>query len=179
MLELGLMPIPLPNVEPKNVSLLLDNQSLDFIILSGGNSISILDKKASDISPHRDKFEQALIEESILRNIKILGVCRGMQMVNLQFGGSLTRIEKHVGVRHNVIAINSKFNFPNNVNSYHEWSIGKNDLASKLRPLVVDDLGNIEAFIDNKRNILGIMWHPERENPFNSLDKDLIKDFFV
>ena len=74
-------------MEPKNVSLLLDNQSLDFIILSGGNSISILDKKASDSSTHRDKFEQALLKV-ILRNIKILGVCRGMQMLNLQFGGS-------------------------------------------------------------------------------------------
>ena len=179
LLELGLIPIPLPNVEPKNVSSLLDYQSLDFIILSGGNSISILDKKASDISPHRDKFEQALLEEVIPRNIKILGVCRGMQMVNLQLGGSLKRIERHVAVRHDIITIDSKYNFPTNVNSYHEWGIGKNDLASKLRPLVVDDLGNIEAYIDKRKNILGIMWHPEREIPFNSLDKALIKDFFV
>ena len=162
LLDLGFIPVPLPNVEPKNVSLLLDNQYLDFIILSGGNSISILDKKASDISPQRDKFEEALLEEVMLRNIKIFAVCRGMQMVNLQLGGSLIRIEKHVAVRHDIIALESNYNFPINVNSYHEWGIGKKDLASKLKPLAVDTLGNIEACINKQKNILGIMWHPER-----------------
>ena len=42
---------------------------------------------------------------------------------------------------------------------------------------VYDNDENIEAFVCKKNKILGIMWHPERDIPFNELNIKLIKNF--
>jgi len=40
-------------------------------------------------NPKRDKFEFALLEQAIHHRLPILGICRGVQMINVKFGGSL------------------------------------------------------------------------------------------
>ena len=177
LLELGLIPIPLPNVEPKNVSSLLDYQSLDFIILSGGNSISILDKKASDISPHRDKFEQALLEEVIPRNIKILGVCRGLQLINTYFNGGLVRFDGQIGKRQKIISLKKiDFKFPEEVTCYHNYIVTSDLVGDELIPLAHDINGNIQALSHSTHKILGLMWHPEREQSEVHTSNDIIRE---
>lgn len=177
LLELGYIPISLPNVKPIYVATLLDALELDAIIFSGGNSIATLDSNANDIAPERDVFEAALLNEAIARNLSILGVCRGMQMLNMKMGGSLSTVKDHIAVRHTVRSLENKYIFPKTVNSYHSWGITKNDLAQELKPLVLDNNDNIEAFINEDKKMLGIMWHPEREEPFSTYDKQLIKKF--
>jgi len=177
LLELEYLPIPLPNINPESVSALLKILKLDLIIFSGGNSLTVLDETAANISPQRDLFEKTLFSEAMGLNIPILGVCRGMQMLNIQMGGTLSKVTGHIAVNHTINSLDTSFDFPCDVNSYHSWGIRKSDLSKDLKPLALDSDGNIEAFINEEKKILGIMWHPEREYPFNSKDTQMIKRF--
>jgi gamma-glutamyl-gamma-aminobutyrate hydrolase PuuD len=173
--QLECIPVPLPNIPPAQVASFLDALSLDAILLSGGNSIASLDPTASDAAPERDAFETALLDEALSRNLPIVGVCRGMQVINRHLGGKLQNIRGHVAVRHAIATIDNQYRLPETVNSYHNWSIAREGLANELKPIAVDDDGNVEAFKHVERNLLGIMWHPERELPFDPLDIDMIK----
>jgi len=175
--ELGYIPIPLPNITLDKVIRLLDVLNLDAILLSGGNSITSINPSASDIAPERDAFESALLNEALVRDIPIIGVCRGMQMINTHFGGKLTVVNGHVAADHAIYAINESDQLPKLVNSYHSWGIDANGLAKDLDIIAIDNDGNIEAFEHKNKKLLGIMWHPEREMPFNKLDIQLIKRF--
>jgi gamma-glutamyl-gamma-aminobutyrate hydrolase PuuD len=175
--RLGYLPLPLANIQPEMVPLYMDSVGIDALLLSGGNSIASLDDSADDAAPERDAFEAALISEVLQRNIPIIAVCRGMQMINIYFGGKVSPITGHVSVRHTISSLDSDYTLPKTTNSFHNWSIAPTDLARNLIPLAVDCDGNIEAFQHAERKLLGIMWHPEREQPFDELDLRLIKSF--
>ena len=178
--ELGYIPIPLPNISNENISNLLDSLQLDAIILSGGNSITKLNPVATDAAPERDAFEIALIEEGTKRATPILGVCRGMQVINIYCGGQLSPVKGHVASYHKLnIASGYSEYILETVNSYHNWAIKSSELASDLIPIASDEQGNIEAFIHESQSVTGIMWHPEREMPFKQQDIKLIKKFLL
>jgi N5-(cytidine 5'-diphosphoramidyl)-L-glutamine hydrolase len=173
--ELGCIPIPLPNVLTEIVPTLLDELILDGIILSGGNSINSLNPNADDTAPERDAFEYALLDAALDRNLPVIGVCRGMEMINVYFGGKLSLIRGHVAVRHSISSIEAGYNFPETVNSYHNWGISLDDLANELKPIAVENDNYVEAFKHTEKSLTGIMWHPEREEPFYFLDIELFK----
>lgn len=177
--KLGCIPIPLPNCSPSMVPVLLDELQLDAVILSGGNSIASLDVLATDAAPERDAFESILLDEALERNFPIVGICRGMQMINVHMGGNLTQVSGHVALRHQISSIDQRYFLPESVNSFHNWGISKDDLAEGLQAIAFDSEGNVEALKHTKKNLFGIMWHPEREQPFNSLDIELIKRFLL
>jgi gamma-glutamyl-gamma-aminobutyrate hydrolase PuuD len=176
-LSLNYLPVPLPNVSPEHVESLIDSLGLDAIIFSGGNSISSLDPSAADASPKRDAFEYELLKQAISKKIPIIGICRGMQIINLAFGGYLTQISGHVATQHAINSKTSTYQFPETVNSFHSWGIGKDGLANELEMIAVDSDGNIEAYHHPDASLLGLMWHPEREKPFNLLNIQLLTRF--
>lgn len=179
ILELGHIPIPLPNIAPENASTLISDLQINALILSGGNSIASLDENAADSAPERDEMENALISVALAKNIPIIGVCRGMQLLNIYMGGSVQRVQGHVAVRHRINSISTGYCLPKEVNSYHNYGIPKNGLADTLTPLACDDEGNIEAFYHTDMSMLGLMWHPEREKQLNQLDLNLLKRFLL
>ena len=179
ILKLGYVPVPLPNIKAIGVAGLLDGLDLDAILLSGGNSITSLDPSASDVAPERDAFESALLGEALIRNVPVIGVCRGMQMIHNYLGGELTPVISHTDVDHSIVLLKKDYQLPELVNSYHNWGINAVDLAKGLEIIAVDSEGKVEAFEHKKRKLLGIMWHPEREKPFNRLDIQLIKRFLL
>lgn len=176
-LHLNYLPVILPNIPPVKVEALLDAMSLDAIIFSGGNSIASIDALAADASPERDAFESALLKLALIKNIPVVGVCRGMQMINLAFGGHLTPILGHIATQHVIYSKTPAYQFPDMVNSYHNWGISKDDLANEMEVLAVDTDGYIEAYKHPDAKLLGLMWHPERNKPFNLLDIQLLKRF--
>ena len=176
--QLGYLPLPLPTIAPNQVVMLLDNLKLDGVLLTGGNSIASLNPSDEDSSPERDAFELALLSKSFDRKIPVVGICRGMQLINLKLGGRLSPVKGHVAKRHLIIS-QDDMPIPEMVNSYHNWGISNEELAIDLTPLAFDAAGNIEAFESSVKNLLGIMWHPEREQPFNSLDLELIKRYLL
>ena len=97
--------------------------------------------------PERDVNEKRLIAEGIERKVPILGVCRGMQMLNVYFGGNLTRLEGHVATKHQLRVSSLFAGYEDcDVNSYHGWGIRLADLADRLRGIAFDSDGNVEAF---------------------------------
>lgn len=173
---LGYYAIPLPNIAANGVSGLLDELDLDAIILSGGNSLASVHGKAIETAPERDSFEFSLIEQALSRSIPLLGVCRGMQILNVHFGGGLEELEGHIAVDHSVFTIPSFQNLvADTTNSYHTWGIGKLNLAKDLIAFAFDNEENIEGFVHASKPVAGIMWHPEREAPFKQQDVSLIR----
>jgi putative glutamine amidotransferase len=175
--HLGYVPIPLPNVSAIQVPELCKSLKLHAVLFSGGNSIANLEPHASNIAPERDQFELALLKHLIHTSIPTIGICRGMQIINLYFGGKLCKIDNHVAVNHAIIKNDNTYELPDIVNSYHNWGIKPIDLADCLTPICCDQQGYIEGYVANKHRILGIMWHPERENPHSTIDINLIRNF--
>ena len=164
-LKLKLKPQVLPNIDPKKINNLFDNKKPNLIVLTGGNDL--IQKKLKfqkNTSIKRDNFEKGLIRFAIKEKIPLIGVCRGMQILNNFFKGKITPITNHVNKNHKLFFSNDyKKYFNNEVNSFHNWGIKKNNLGLGLKPIAFDKSNNVECFIHLTNPIMGLMWHPERK----------------
>ncbi|WP_375202110.1 gamma-glutamyl-gamma-aminobutyrate hydrolase family protein [Hyphococcus sp.] len=179
---------PLPNLEaaPEKIAAYLGAAQLDGFILSGGNDIAGLadEARGSQVSLRRDDFERAVIAYARARNVPLLGVCRGMQFLNMDLGGKLTPVEGHAGVRHRIKKTGETLPAyldaaPDEieVNSYHSYAIAAEGLAPDLIAAATDSDGHVEAFFHPAEPLAGIMWHPERETSATETDKRLMTAF--
>jgi len=173
--NIGILQIILPNNSELFKSKAIDSLNLNGVILSGGE---LQENNNYNIGlKNRNEFENNLINYCIDNKIPIIGVCRGMQILNNFFGGKLEKIDNHVGKYHE---INNLSNLPisNKVNSYHEFKLNRNELPENFEIIATDLDGEIESILDKKNNLLGIMWHPERNDPFDINDLKLFNEFF-
>jgi len=174
VIKSGYLPVPIPNFKDgKNSDKLSLIKWLNFIkpsgiILSGGDDIGVY--------KFRDKNEIQIIKWSLIKKIPILGICRGMQMINKYFGGTKIKIRNHVGTRHKIIGKYSSFR--KNVNSFHNWGFYSKNISGKLEVLTIAKDKTIEAFQHKKYNIYGVMWHPEREKFYKRDDFVLMNQIF-
>lgn len=189
--KFGVILIPIPN-SAGSVEEYFGEMSIKGIILSSGNDVNpaLYGEKAKneDFSEERDKTERELIDITIKRKLPLLGICRGMQFINVYFGGKLVRNIKektktnHVAVTHRVKITDEKaIGFFNKkeytVNSYHNQGIDENALSPKLKAFAVTEDGSIEGIYHPKYRIAGIMWHPERQGSDNRMDEKLVRAF--
>lgn len=165
----GIKWVPLPNHLSTAIDLV---ETLDMagLVLTGGDDIGVFQE--------RDETEIALLNWFGCKKRPVLGVCRGMQMMSHVFGGVLSRVERecHVAKRHKIEFTNGKCR---EVNSYHNFAPDFSGLTitSPLHVMArcaVD--GTIEAIAGE--NMLGIMWHPEREAMPDEQDLVLFKKHF-
>jgi putative glutamine amidotransferase len=159
----------------------LDALQLSGVILTGGNDLASLADEAS-AAPERDRFEARLIADCLDRDIPILGVCRGMQVINEFFGGTLAPVEEHVAKRHRVRAAEGAFEAwaePFEVNSYHNYAISLDGLAASMVVAAIADDETVEAFRHPEVECYGVMWHPERERPFAHRDLSMMRTIFM
>lgn len=170
--ECGLAPLLVPNIGER-ASEIVDG--VCGIILSGGNDIAPFGSSEA-WAPERDATERALLTWARDASVPVLGVCRGMQMINVHLGGQLSPIEGHVRVRHALQGTQGEW--PGEVNSYHDLGIFGRDLAPELLVNATVGDGSIEAVSHRDLPWVGIMWHPEREQAFNTVDRALIKRLF-
>lgn len=171
--------IPVPNTHSDIVGW-AQRQKLEGLVLSGGNDLAHL-ANSNNPAPGRDAIEKALLHWAESKNLPVLGVCRGMQIMNWHLGGSLSELQGHVDSLHIVRPVSSVsiFNDYCMVNSFHNWGISLTDLTSLLEPLLLADDGTVEACKHRTLPWYGIMWHPERENDVSkALDLALIKAAF-
>jgi len=169
------IPIWIPN-SISDLTQFLQELDLDGIILSGGDNIGETSK--------RDKTEKLLIDFAIEKNIPIFGVCRGMQVLNKFFGGTqeILNNNNHIGNNHSVKINNESFSKLINstnilVNSYHKNIITINSLAEILIPFAFSDIDDtVEAFVHPELPIIGVMWHPEREQKL--FDEKIVESIF-
>ena len=150
-----LLPIPIPNNTQLN-DVWINIIDPDGIILSGGNNIGEY--------VDRDNTERKLLKYAYLKNIPVLGICRGMQFMATENGSTLSKVDGHTKTVHRIDGEISGY-----VNSFHDYKIDK--CPDMFRVTARSTLDNsIEAI---KHKILpweGCMWHPERNHPFRESD---------
>lgn len=188
--KLGYIPIFIPNTLLK-VDKFLSNLSLDMIILTGGGDCPAqLDLPTGDLQNNRNFTEKALMKYSVANKMPLLGVCRGFQLINIFFGGSLTRglagtkyiSNNHIATEHEVFFVEqdwSELAGANQikVNSFHDDGILATQLAHCLDVTAVseEERNLVEGFRHNFLPISGIQWHPERSETSLKFDRLLIK----
>ena len=170
-------------------------------ILTGGvdvhphfyNGESIYNNSPVDFRPGRDAFEEKIYRFSQENKLPVLGICRGMQLINVLEGGKLIQDldngnERHKkeesDKEHNIVAkkgslLSQIANLQKGkVNSAHHQAIDPNAIGNNLAVNAYDDDDEkiIEGLeFENKSGkafMLCVQWHPERmknkeENPFS------------
>lgn len=167
---LNMIPIFIPNTL-KDVKSFLMKLNVDGLILSGGDNIGD--------HIERDDTEKNIIEFAIKKRIPVFGVCRGMQVLNNYFGGSMKQLanSSHVGKRHKIKFLSFFSSNSIEVNSFHHNIITHDKVGNDLEAFAVDiNDKTVEGFVHKQLPIIGVMWHPERES--NSFNKDLLKQTF-
>jgi putative glutamine amidotransferase len=159
------------------------------LILSGGPDIdaTYFGKNnmpfANEISPIRDSMEIFLARQAITRDMPILGICRGIQVINIAAGGSIFQdiyaenSSEKILIKHsqqaprwfkihdiNIQAETCLHNIFNTdrlrVNSFHHQAVC--EVAPNFIINACSEDGSIEAISqENKKFVLGVQWHPE------------------
>ena len=99
--QAGGLPMVIPMGDP---SLVKDYvETIDKLILSGGQNVdpSLYGEEktieSDDYNIERDQFELALLKEAVRQNKPVLGICRGVQLINVAFGGTLNQEIEVIG----------------------------------------------------------------------------------
>ncbi|WP_448613585.1 gamma-glutamyl-gamma-aminobutyrate hydrolase family protein [Modestobacter sp. URMC 112] len=166
-------PIPLfsPVSDPK---VYLDTLNLDMLILTGGETPTSPAGPGASLRAYdvRDHFERRAIYWAIQRAVPIVGICRGLQVLALHFGGSLRVIEGHVAKNHDVQW--DGVSRVHNVTCFHEWGIAT--LPDRLTPTAIACDGSVEAFRHRHLPIQAVMWHPERREHLSPADLNWLRE---
>jgi gamma-glutamyl-gamma-aminobutyrate hydrolase PuuD len=157
--------------------------ALDALLFSGGADLDPASYGAethpttNDVRPERDGAELALLEAALARDMPVLAVCRGSQVLNVARGGDLVQhlpdVVGHEGHKHTpgVFADHDVEVLPDTklhgvigdhapVKSHHHQGYGR--LGAGLRESARADDGTVEAIEDpSRRFALGVLWHPE------------------
>jgi gamma-glutamyl-gamma-aminobutyrate hydrolase PuuD len=156
---------------------------LDALVLSGGSDLdpdtygADAHPETTGIVPERDRFELALLQAALARDMPVLAICRGSQVLNVARGGDLVQHlpdvvgdERHkhtpgVWADHDVDVdqesrLGAVVGEHAPVKSHHHQGLGR--LGDGLRDVAWADDGTVEAVEDPERRFtLGVLWHPE------------------
>ncbi|AOJ37317.1 glutamine amidotransferase [Burkholderia lata] len=174
-------------IHPSNIRLRDYAKHLDGLLLQGGADVSPQTYAASDARPEwpgdrvRDMYELELLHEFVESGKPVLGVCRGCQLINVAFGGSLyqdiatdvptanAHVSEHYDQHRHAIRFPDSSTlasmFPGRseaiVNSIHHQAI--RDLGRDLNIEAVSAGDGIIEGIRHRRSpfVVGVQWHPE------------------
>ena len=151
------------------------------ILLTSGNDVGRCPDEewqpSDSVFEERDQTEYTLVRYAVENRVPLMGVCRGMQLINTYFGGTLIRDvalwtegEKHVATDHRVRIVDPSYRQRLGVdsffaNSYHNHGVTPGTLADALKAIATSDAGVVEALHHPELRIMGMQWHPERVNP--------------
>jgi putative glutamine amidotransferase len=136
----------------------------------------LFSRPRSKVDKKRDRLELKLIDQAIRRNIPILGICRGMQLLNISLGGSLhqnlnhfysevprihsvfpaKRVQIETRSRlHDILGVNECL-----VNGLHKQGVDL--IGDQLRVSAREKSGVVQALEHEKYPfMIGVQWHPE------------------
>jgi putative glutamine amidotransferase len=184
-------------VPPTDVGLEETLASVDGLIFSGGGDIdpevygAEAHEETQGVDPKRDEVELALVRAALDRDMPVLAVCRGSQVLNVALGGDLVQhlpeVVGHDRHRHTpgefadhdvrlepASRIGAILGERAPVKSHHHQAFGR--LAGGLREAAWADDGTLEAIEDPSRAFaLGVLWHPE-EGEDLALFKALVEE---
>lgn len=180
----GLFPVLLPNV-PALVRQYYDAVRPGLLILSGGNDVIPAAQGGGSFDEQRQETERAAIDLARERGIGILGVCRGFQLLNQYFGGTVVAaaadaaLTPHVAVRHALRLTPAHARRAGlagaTSNSYHAYCVTRATLAPGLDPVAECEAdGSVESFVHPDGRVLAVHWHPERAGNDRGLDEAVV-----
>jgi putative glutamine amidotransferase len=162
---------------------------LDALVLAGGADIdpasygATADPHTIETVPERDRFEIALARGALERNLPLLGICRGMQLINVALGGTLLQhlpdrlghsehrrvigsfdgAEHDVELREGSLAADAAGELHHSTRSHHHQ--GVDCLGAGLVVSGVSAIDELPEAIElpGKHFALGVQWHPEAD----------------
>ena len=180
---------------------------VDGMVFSGGGDINPLflgeqpDRNLHGINPKRDLQELVLMKRTLDKQIPVLGICRGIQIMAAATGGKLVQdiytspiydktLIKHsqnldrpyashsVNIEEGSLLAKLYPSLSLDVNSFHHQAVAEPGSGMKVTALSPD--GVIEAIESTEyKSVLGVQWHPEcfyvhRENPMRPIFEWLV-----
>ncbi len=179
-------------------------ESCDGLLLTGGSDIHPMRYDKADevgrchVDEHRDNLEFALVEHARSLALPLLGVCRGAQLLNVAYGGSLVidiPSDRPGEVVHSAT---------NEADSYHDIEIEGGSLLKRITRLANGSVnsahhqavlnlasdfvcsasapdGIVEAFessaVHGQSSVLAVQWHPERMDYENAFSAAIARHF--
>lgn len=201
VLAAGGVPLMLPIIDDED-AIKLQLENLSGIIVMGGHDVEphfFNEEPLSclgEILPKRDVYELRLIKAAKALKKPILGICRGMQILNVAFGGSLYQdlslIKRDIQIQHvqkarpqerthsiktEAASIMQKvFGKEDMVNSYHHMAV--KDLAKDFKITAYAPDGVVEAIeYIGECFMMGVQFHPEMTAAVHKASLDLFKEF--
>ncbi|WEG12593.1 gamma-glutamyl-gamma-aminobutyrate hydrolase family protein [Pullulanibacillus sp. KACC 23026] len=167
-------------------------ENLDGLVLSGGQDVSPVFyneeplQKLGGIFPERDQFDMLLIRQMLAQKKPVFAICRGIQILNVAFGGSLHQDLSYVDgcyIKHNqysspslathTITIEPQSQLSNilgetsRVNSFHHQALKDIAPGFKVTAKAADGIVEAIEYVGDSY-ILGVQWHPEMMAATNS-----------
>ncbi len=155
---------------------------VDSLMVTGGGDVAPSLYGATDahqsvygVEPDRDAFEVALVHEALEQGKRVLGICRGIQVINVAFGGTIIqdlqeqgfddhrRVDAEYGVAHSVTlaqgsVLAAMFGPECGVNSLHHQAVER--VGDTLLATARSTDGVVEGL--EGKNLVAVQWHPER-----------------
>lgn len=174
VIEAGGLPIHIPlDVDPATLV-----RRIDGVLLPGGTDVDPARYGADPhpeilaLEPARDELELALLDGAVARDLPVLGICRGLQLINVFAGGTL----------HQHVAPHSRFDLPphteehgveikdgstlhalygpsRRVNTLHHQTVDRP--GAGLTVTAISDDGEVEGLEHEDARLIAVQWHPE------------------
>ncbi|MCP5029408.1 MAG: gamma-glutamyl-gamma-aminobutyrate hydrolase family protein [Actinomycetia bacterium] len=174
LVEAGGLPVNLPiDADPVELA-----DHLDGVLLTGGADISpdrYGHEPETDLFPpedRRDSFELALLGRAVARELPVLGICRGLQLINVHAGGTLNQdvpphscfavapdTEVHPVEFAAGSILHRLYGATRQVNSLHHQTV--QELAPGLNITGRSDDGTVEGLESDDGCLVAVQWHPE------------------
>lgn len=205
--KIGVLPVLIPDIEDSLLHPLIDE--MDGFVFQGGTDLAPEAYNEKPIGrwkgdPIRDKYELKLFDLALASKKPILAICRGMQLMNVYFGGTLyqdtdTQLEEVLTHRdadaydflyHDIQFTADKIlekiykDDPNHrINSVHHQSVkalgkGLEILAESPNDGIIEAIGYTKA---PAGWVMGVQWHPEFSDTLKDtvINADTLYEFFL
>ncbi len=168
-------------------------RNCDGLIIPGSTSDinpAYYGQPSDDFSQPVDEYalDKKLIDFFIEKKKPILGICAGLQELNIYFGGSIKKIDngvqhcskgllKHpISIKENSFVYDVFGSCEATVNTFHYWHIDK--LADCLKAVAFSEDGIIEAVECRGKKVFATQWHPELSyHADDSIENRLFENF--
>lgn len=179
----GAVPVLLP-IDGNKERALEMLEMVDGLLVSGGNDVSpemygSKENKCGTLDLNRDAMEKCLLEKALEKDMPVLGICRGVQLMNAALGGTLHQDLPSEGYPNHTIVDFSRNTATHTVevkentllaeilgcgelgvNSFHHQAADQ--LADGLEEAAVSKEGIVESvYMPGKKFVLAVQWHPE------------------